>query len=93
MHICLVEADPLKKTLEVRLERFPELRTRFEAMLDIMENTDGSLVKADDAEERVLEELQKTGNQALTGWAKTQEAKLSQQMSQQETITRNGKKT
>ena len=51
----------MKKSMDERLEKFPELKTRFEAMLDIVENTDGNLIKADDAEERVLEELQKTG--------------------------------
>ncbi len=83
----------MKKSIDSRLEKYPELKTRVEAMLDIVENADGKLVKADDAEERVLEELQKTGNKALTGWARTQEARLSQEMGQKEGIVGDVKKT
>jgi hypothetical protein len=56
-------------TLEERLREYPELRARFEEMLAIVENADGDIVKADEAEERVIEELWQLGQSALQGWA------------------------
>ncbi len=35
--------------LEERLAKYPHLRARFEAILDVAENTSGSLERADDA--------------------------------------------
>jgi hypothetical protein len=83
----------MKKSLDERLEKFPELRARFEAMLDIAEDADGDLVKADDTEERVISEMQKTGHHTLTSWAETREAKLSQQMKKEAGVIRDEKKS
>ena len=82
----------MKKSLEERLKRYPELQERFEAMLDIVENVDGKIIKADDAEERLVEEVQKSGNQALTSWAETLEAQVSREQSEKKGIVRDGKK-
>src|SRR2546426_8074929 len=58
-----------ERRLEERLREYPELRARFEAMLAIVENADGDIVKADEAEERVIQELRQLGQSALQGWA------------------------
>jgi hypothetical protein len=58
--------------LEERLNRHPELKARIEALLSVVENVEGDLVKAGVAEERVVEEIQQLGQTALQGWASRQ---------------------
>jgi hypothetical protein len=56
-------------TLTTRLNKHPHLRQRVEALLDVVENTSGDCTRADDAEQYVIDELRKMGNQALSSWA------------------------
>jgi hypothetical protein len=60
---------PGERTLEERLREYPELRARFEEMLAIVENADGTVVKADEAEERVIQEMRQLGGSAVQSWA------------------------
>jgi hypothetical protein len=62
-----------------RLKKYPSLEIRFQELLDIVENSAGDLDKADDAEERVTQELQKMGNALLGNWARNQEEKKYQE--------------
>lgn len=59
----------IDNTLIARLNKHPQLRQRMEALLDVVENTSGDCTKADDAEQYVIDELRKMGNQALSSWA------------------------
>jgi hypothetical protein len=52
-----------------RLRRHPELYERIDAILRIVEDADGDVTKADEAEERVVEEIRKLGQEALQSWA------------------------
>jgi predicted signal transduction protein with EAL and GGDEF domain len=52
-----------------RLHHHPRLRERMETLLQVVENVAGDCTKADAAEQAVLEELRKLGNEALQGWA------------------------
>jgi hypothetical protein len=65
-----------ERTLEERLKEYPELRARFEEMLGIVENADGVIVKADDAEERVMQELRQLGRSAVQSWAERKQRRL-----------------
>jgi hypothetical protein len=51
-----------------RLNQHPKLRKRMESLLDVVENTEGDCIKADDAERHVIEELRKMGSDALHCW-------------------------
>jgi hypothetical protein len=62
-----------------RLEKYPHLRDRFEAILNIAENTTGELERADDAEMKAIEEVRKIGAELLRTWASNQEMKKSAQ--------------
>jgi hypothetical protein len=62
-----------------RLEKYPHLRDRFEAVLNIVENTTGELEKADDAEMKAIEEVRKIGATTLQIWASNQEMKKNSQ--------------
>lgn len=76
-----------------RLNRHPKLRERMEALLNVVENTVGDCTKADDAEQRVIEELRKMGNEALHGWAEKAVDKAAEQLRQQQpALHGNGKK-
>lgn len=57
------------RELAERLEEYPELKERFEGLLAVVENAEGDAVKADEAEERVTEELREIGQTALQSWA------------------------
>ena len=61
--------------LQERLEKHPQIKQRFEALLDIIEDADGDLDKANAAEERVIQELQQMGREAIEYWAKIKEEK------------------
>lgn len=66
---------PINQPLEERLAQHPELRTKIESLLLVIENAKGDLNRADDAEQAVLEEIRGIGQTALGEWAQsTQEA-------------------
>lgn len=52
-----------------RLENHPVLRARFERILALAENAGNEVKLADDAEDRVTEELRRLGQEVLTDWA------------------------
>ena len=60
------------ESLEERLNRHPELRSKIESLLVVVENAEGDLVKANAAEQRVVEEIQQLGQSALQAWATRQ---------------------
>ncbi|MBD2120877.1 hypothetical protein [Trichocoleus sp. FACHB-262] len=60
------------ESLEERLNRHPDLKAKIETLLSVVENAEGNLVKANEAEHRVIEEIQQLGQAALQGWATRQ---------------------
>jgi len=82
-----------ERTLEERLREYPELRARFEAMLAIVENADGDIVKADEAEEQVITELRQLGRSALQGWAERKQRKVQSESEGRSGVTHKVKKT
>jgi hypothetical protein len=60
------------KELAERLEKFPELKARFEELLRIAENPDGSIVLADDAEEQIVQASRKLNRETMQVWAENQ---------------------
>lgn len=51
-----------------RLERHPGVKARITRMLDLIENTGGDLKRADEAEQRAIDELRAMGQELLHGW-------------------------
>ena len=70
------------ETLKQRLAKHPALKERIESLLAIVENRDGKLEKADDAEWAVLEQLRPLGQQALGEWAQKQADRKAKEMRQ-----------
>lgn len=65
-------SDSPSNSLESRLNAHPELKAKIESLLSVVENADGDLQSAHEAEQRVIEEIQKLGQSALQGWATQQ---------------------
>ena len=61
--------DSPTNSLESRLNAHPALKVKIESLLSVVENVDGELQSAHEAEQRVIEEIQKLGQTALQGWA------------------------
>ena len=49
---------------------------RFEGVMALVDNADGDALTADDAEQRVVEELQLLGREALQCWAQRKATRL-----------------
>jgi hypothetical protein len=77
----------------LRLNQHPQLRERMETWLNVVETVVGDCTKADAAEQSVLEELRKMGNEALACWAEQAVQKATATVrKQQPTLQGNGEK-
>jgi hypothetical protein len=85
----LVSKQP---SLEERLKEYPELKTKIETMLAIIENAGGDVKKAAEAERRIIEELRQMGNEVLHGWARRQQQKMEEEYGAKPGVNRKEKK-
>lgn len=80
-------------SLEQRLAAHPHLRERMERLVDIVENSAGDVVLADEAERRVIEELRQLGQEVLQDWSERGVAQaVKQARSESTAVTGHGKK-
>jgi hypothetical protein len=75
-----------------RLQHHPDLQAEFESLLQIVENAEGDVVKADQAEELVAQRLQFLGQQAIQSWAKRKHQKLEAESDARSDLRRKEKK-
>jgi uncharacterized protein YeaC (DUF1315 family) len=75
-----------------RLEGHPELYERVKELLEIVENTDGDALTADEAEEMVVQEIRQLGHEALQAWAKGRLKKVEHNCETRLKLERRGKK-
>src|SRR5215210_8920518 len=75
-----------------RLEKHPQLKARIEAMLEVVENADGNVVKADEAEQRFIEELRQMGLDAMQAWAQRKLNRVEAESDSRSDLTRKQKK-
>ena len=75
-----------------RLQRYPDLQAEFESLLLVVENSEGDVVKADEAEELVAQRLQLLGQQAIQSWADRKNQKLQAESYSRSDLTRKEKK-
>jgi hypothetical protein len=83
--------DP-KPNLEERLKEYPELKTKIENLLTIIENAGGDIEKAAEAERRIIEEMRQMGNEVLHGWARRQQEKKEKEYNAKPGVNRKEKK-
>jgi hypothetical protein len=79
-------------SLEERLKEYPELKTKIESMLAIIENAGGDVEKAAEAERRIIEELRQMGNEVLHSWARRQQQKKEKEYNTKPGVNRKEKK-
>lgn len=84
---------PSGADLARRLERHPAMKARFARVLDVLENTSGDLVRADDAERQAIDELRSMGQELLQGWANGQAQKEAERLEAAGGVVRRVKKT
>ena len=73
------KAEVTDEELLDSLKRYPGIRSRVVRLLEVVENTGGDLKRADEAEERTIEELRAMGQALLGAWGQRlsdEEAKL-----------------
>jgi hypothetical protein len=75
-----------------RLRQHPELRARFESILELAHSTEGPLKTADQVEERLLQELRQLGNTSMNQWATQAEQRVSDELKAQDVTVRSRKK-
>ena len=69
------------------------MRARFEHMLDIVENSQGDCVLADEAELRVLEQVRGLGRELLQDWAAEGAEKAERAWGKRQDFSRKEKKS
>lgn len=75
-----------------RLNGHPELRSRIESMLLVVEDEMGNLQEADAAEMQLIEQMRRMGQESLQAWATVQAGKASEREAQESKTWREGKK-
>jgi hypothetical protein len=80
------------QTLVDRLDQHPWIKQRIASLLAVVENTQGDLKRADDAEMRVIEEVRRMGQEALQGWAEHRVQQTERTLRAQAQVGRQGKK-
>ena len=81
-----------KQSLDSRLDAYPELKAKIECLVSVVENTDGTLTNAHEAEQEVINEIQKLGQAALQGWAKQENQRQEQRFTSEESTAQRSRK-
>jgi|WetSurMetagenome_2_1015567.scaffolds.fasta_scaffold301270_2 hypothetical protein len=80
--------EPQLSEQEIRLvellRQHPEMRDRFESILNLASSTDGPLKTADEVEALLIEEVRRLGHATMTQWAVGAEERVSQETKEQE---------
>jgi hypothetical protein len=75
-----------------QLRKHPKLRDRFASLLSVVNNSQGDLKRADDAEDAVVEEMRRLGNEAMHIWAESEVAATEDETRRMNGVHREGKK-
>lgn len=84
--------SPQELQLIQRLREHPDLRERFQSILEISAHTEGPLKRADEIEALLIEELRRLGNTTMGSWAASAERRLAEQLEHKDTSARVRKK-
>jgi hypothetical protein len=89
----LPNTNPKEQSLDQRLAKNPRLRQRFLAIADMVDQAVEQGCTADEAEERVIHEIRKLGQEVLTEWAEKAAPQASQKAQKQDAqLIKSGKK-
>jgi len=74
------------------LRQHPELRVRFQSILDLTCNAEGPVQTADAVEGHLIEALRQLGHASMNQWAAQAEQRVSTELQQQDATVRSRKK-
>jgi hypothetical protein len=74
------------------LEQYPTLQVRLEELVGVVENAAGDAVKADEAEERVTEEIRRIGKTAMECWAERKNRRVTAEADRRRDLSHKEKK-
>ena len=80
------------KELLSQLNRQPNLKKRIQSILSIAADNGEGIVKADEAEDRIIEEVRRLGNETLTEWAVSRIEKSEAYLPSDDNISCSGQK-
>ena len=80
-----------KQFLET-LRQYPELRARFQSILELTRNADGAVQTADAVEGQLMEVLRQLGHESMNQWAAQAEQRVSTELQQRDATVRSRKK-
>jgi hypothetical protein len=74
------------------LRQYPELRMRFQSILELTRNADGPVQTADAVEAQLIEALRQLGHASMNQWAARAEQRVGTELQQQDATVRSRKK-
>jgi hypothetical protein len=74
------------------LRQQPELRARFQSILELTRNADGPVQTAEAVEEQLIEVLRQLGHESMNQWAARAEQRVGTELQQQDATVRRRKK-
>jgi hypothetical protein len=75
-----------------QLRQRPELMARVQTIMQIASDKQGALQKADQVEEALVQEIRQLGNATMRHWAASAQETMHQNLQQQDSTLRRGKK-
>jgi len=91
-HQTSSEFSATEKQFLQALRQQPELRARFQSILDLTRNADGPVQTADAVEGQLIEALRQLGHASMNQWAAQAEQRVSTELQHQEAPVRRRKK-
>ncbi len=82
-----------KKSLDRRLENCPELKARFELLLDAIEDRGGNFDLAGDIEQYLIDEMREIAKEAMSDWAVRKEKEKVEEFREDTDVKCHGKKS
>ena len=86
------ECSPAEIRFLERLRQHPELRARFQSILELTGNAEGPVKTADAVEELLIEELRQLGHASMNQWATQAEQRVSAELKVRDATVRSRKK-
>lgn len=83
---------PGKKQFIQRLRQRPELRERFQSILELTHQAEGPLKTADQMEELLIQELRQLGHTSLSAFATQAEQRVGEELQRRDVTVRSRKK-
>jgi hypothetical protein len=88
MKARMVDDEALLKELNAH----PQIKARVASLLSAVADAGGDLKKADEAEQHMIEEMRRMGQEAMQAWAEGQVEKTERALREEGPVQREGKK-